>query len=58
MLFCQSSIDATMPGLGNTMAKKIRKIGSTSDSPPPAGAPAWAQAHNQAEIGTSIIVLT
>lgn len=39
-----------MPGLGNTMAKKIRKIGSTSDSPPPAGAPAWAQAHNQAEI--------
>ena len=23
------------------MAKKIRKIGSASDSPPPAGAPKW-----------------
>ena len=27
---------------GNTMAKKVRKIGTASDSPPPSGAPDWA----------------
>ena len=34
--------DARVKKDGNTMAKKVRKIGSTSDSPPPAGAPDWA----------------
>ena len=33
--------DAKVKKDGNTMAKKVRKTGSISDSPPPAGAPDW-----------------